>query len=141
MTPFGSKVRSILVANNLTAEWLSEQTGLTKSTISDWMTKTEMSPRPATVKKVVKALAPYVTDARQLATDLANFAGYAFVPSKDETDREARRREAMRANPRLAKHLDKLIGMDGEHQDDFLSFSESWNGPTRRLRKGQKESR
>lgn len=140
MTPFGSKVRSLLAAHNLTAEWLSEQTGITKSTISDWMTKTEVSPRPSTVRKVVKAFKGHVKDLHQLATALAEAAGYAFVASENETEREARRREAMRADPRLARHIDHLIALDGEHQDDFYSFSEAWNGTSRR-RKGPKGSR
>jgi transcriptional regulator with XRE-family HTH domain len=128
MSPFGSKVREILERSNLNAEWLHNQTGLTKSTISDWMTKADVTPRPGTVKRVAKALAPYGASYEELS----EAAGYAFVASADESEREARRREAVRANPRVGRHIDRILALDARRQDEWLSFDEAWHISQRR---------
>jgi len=119
MAAFGLKVQELLRANGKDAAWLAVRTGISNSTISNWLTDSDVQPKPSSVEKVAAAFGVSVDD-------LAVAAGYVIRQSKDNDERTARRDALLTTSPRWQSALDRLAGKPAYHQDVALSMLESY---------------
>jgi hypothetical protein len=80
-------------------------------------------PKPSSVKKVVRTFEKHGVS----RDEILEAAGMTIRPSADATEREARRLEFYRANPRAAKIFDEMIDRLGpDALDEMFSFNEAW---------------
>lgn len=128
MSAFGAKVHDILAANNKDAAWLSSETGISRAGISEWKTDPHRVPKPASLKLVAKALAPFGVT----FDELAEAAGYAIVASKDMSEREERMLNFLRSHPRAPRVWERVQQLSPEKQDEVLSLVETWLAHTQR---------
>lgn len=119
MAAFGLKVQELLRANGKDAMWLATRTGISNSTISNWLTNPKVQPKPSSVERVAAAFGASVDE-------LAEAAGYVIRLSRDDSEREARRNSLPNSSPRWATALDRLAQKPAYHQDVALSMLESY---------------
>jgi transcriptional regulator with XRE-family HTH domain len=119
MAQFGVKVRELLLAAGKDASWLSMQTGIANSTISNWLSHPTVQPKPSSVEKVARAFGVKVDD-------LAVSAGYVIRQSVSNNERTARRDALLASSPRWESALDRLAKKPAYHQDVALSMLESY---------------
>jgi hypothetical protein len=123
MSTFGSKVYELLDRIGKDAAWLAAETGITPAAISKWKTDAKRMPKPSSVKKVVRTFEKHGVS----RDEILEAAGMTIRPSADATEREARRLEFYRANPRAAKIFDEMIDRLGpDALDEMFSFNEAW---------------
>lgn len=120
MTVWGLRVKELLDAKGQTAAWLSRETGIARSTISNWLNNPSgVQPKPGHVAKVAKAF-------KLEARDLAPYGGYPIITSKDDGERQARK-EALAAMPRLAQIAEDIATkLSPRDQDTALSMVEAF---------------
>lgn len=119
MSAFGTEVMRRLAAQGKDASWLHQQTGISHSTISNWVNKADVVPTPRSVAKTAKALGCQIED-------LAPAAGYTIRLSKNTNEREQRRAAAIAARPRLGKSVDLIDKLNAHQEDVLLSMIESY---------------
>lgn len=119
MSTFGIRVRELLEAHGRDASWLHVQTGIAHSTISNWFTKDDVTPKPSTVAKVAKAFGVEVDT-------LAQAANYVIRLSKDGDERARRRSALIEASPRWQRSIDRLARVSAHQQDVALSMLEAY---------------
>lgn len=116
MSAWGTKVGDLLRERGKSQKWLAEETGIARSTITNWLANPSVRPDPANVAKVAKAFG-------LKARDLAPYAGYTITESRTDAERQARI-AAIEASPRLAHGIDLLRGLKPRDQDTVLSMIE-----------------
>lgn len=116
MSAWGTKVGELLRQHGKAQKWLADETGIARSTITNWLANPSVRPDPKNVALVAKAFG-------MKARDLAPYAGYTITDSKSDADREARI-AAIEASPRLARGIDMLRGLKPRDQDTVLSMIE-----------------
>jgi transcriptional regulator with XRE-family HTH domain len=119
MAAFGLKVQELLRANGKDAAWLAVRTGISNSTISNWLSDPKVQPKPSSVERVAAAFEVSVDE-------LAESAGYVIRQSKDNDEREARRNALLANSPRWQSALDRMAQKPAYHQDVALSMLESY---------------
>lgn len=128
MALWGLKVKELLTDANQSPAWLARETGIARSTISNWLNKPdEVTPKPQMVAKVAKAFG-------KTARELAPYGGYPITSSSDEGEHKARLAQ-IAASPRLVHLLGKLDGLSATDQNTVISMVEAFIN-----RKERKES-
>ena len=122
MTAWGTKVNELLRERGKNAAWLAKQTGIARGTISNWLNNPEgVRPEPDNVGLVAKAFG--------LKTrDLAPYAGYPVIESKDTNERTRRRLAIIEASPRFANAVDDIDRLSARDQDTLFSMIETFVG-------------
>jgi transcriptional regulator with XRE-family HTH domain len=122
MTAWGTKVGELLREHKKNAAWLAKQTGIARGTISNWLNNPEgVRPEPDNVGLVAKAFG--------LKTrDLAPYAGYPVIESKDPNERTRRRLAIIEASPRFGDAVDGIDRLSARDQDTMFSMIETFVG-------------
>ena len=129
MALWGLKVKELLDDNQKSAAWLSRETGIARSTISNWLNKPDgVTPKPDMVARVAKAFG-------KTARELAPYGGYPIMTSSDEGEHQARLK-SIAASPRLAQMMGLIEGLNATDQDTVISIVEAFISRARKGRQG-----
>jgi transcriptional regulator with XRE-family HTH domain len=132
MTAWGTKVNELLREHKKNAAWLAKQTKIARGTISNWLNNAEgVRPDPDNVALVAKAFGLKVRD-------LAPYAGYPIIESKDTDERTRRRLAIIEASPRFGDAVDDIDRLSARDQDTIFSMIEAFVG-SRKARSEESE--
>lgn len=127
MALWGLKVKELLDEQNKSAAWLARETGIARSTISNWLNNPDgVIPHPDMVAKVAKAFG-------KTARELAPYGGYPIITSADEGAHRARLQQ-LAASPRLAHMMGVIEGLSATDQDTVISMVEAFIARGQRAR-------
>ena len=113
MAAFGLKVQELLRVNGKDAAWLAVRTGISNSTISNWLTDPDVQPKPSSVEKVAAAPAANVN---------APLTGAALLRKQlaDAEAAEAAEAAATAAAP-VEAPVEPLVETTSQNVDDVLA--------------------
>ena len=133
---FGAFVHDILAQHDKTQDWLSEQTGIGKGTISAWMTNPTRQPKPRAVYKVAVVFEQFGIDHARVEAA----AGYPLKVSGTATEQAERLAALAMSHPRLASVVERVAKLPATEQDEVLSLLEAYhaNRHRRSRRSGSK---
>lgn len=122
MSAFGNKIKEILDRIGKNEQWLHEQTGIGKATISEWQSDPNRVPKPSSLDKIVRILVPLGAS----ETELYDAAGYRMVTSKDANNRMERLERLAAAQPRVLAVLEKIARRPPSEQEEIVRLLEAW---------------
>lgn len=128
MSAFGNKIREILKRIDKNEQWLSERSGISKATISEWSSNADRVPSPASVKAVVLVFTPFKVD----PDEIYEAAGYHLVKSKSGSHRMERLERLAAAHPNVLDRMEMISNLPPPEQEEVVRLIDAWHATQRR---------
>lgn len=134
MSEFGNKIKALLDGIGRNEQWLSDQTGIAKSTISEWGSNPDRIPKPPTMHKLVKLFTPYGID----PDEIYEAAGYRMVESQSANERMQRLERLAATDPSVLDQMENIAQLPPPDQEEIVRLLDAWFTARRRRPRGRK---